>query len=248
MLLRCCLAAALLAAPLAAPLAAQQGTGIFRGQVTDSLGLPVPFAEIAVLGTGLRVVADSEGLFRIAAVPAGLHPVIVRSIGWKPLFFLIRIEDNQERVGRIGLAPAPQRLPDLVVQGGRFAKPPEYAFTHRYDDFFRRRRIRSGTFRLRGDPRFTSAFDTADLLIGIPGVRVSFGEGGATVSFARCQGAGSKVAVWIDGARVMTNDHNEALHYLRASDVEAIEIYRGVGQIPGEFLEDSCAAIVIWTR
>lgn len=30
--------------------------------------------------------------------------------------------------------------------------------------------------------------------------------------------------------------------------IEAVEIFRGVAQIPAEFLDDSCAAIVIWTR
>ena len=232
----------------AVPLAAQQSVRVFRGQVTDSLGLPVPHAEIAILGTDLRAVADSEGLFRIANVPAGLHPVIVRSIGWKPIFFLLRMGENEERIGRIALEPAPQQLPELVVEAGKFAKPPEYAFTRRYDDFFRRRQVRSGTFRMRNDPMFASALHTGDLLRGIPGVRVSFGAGGTGVEFLRCRGMSTKVAVWIDGARVMTDNHNEALGYLRASDVEMIEIYRGPGQIPGEFLADSCAVIVIWTR
>jgi len=40
------------------------------------------------------------------------------------------------------------------------------------------------------------------------------------------------------GARTMTDNPNEALEYLRP-DVEMIEVYRGVGQIPGEFLVDS---------
>lgn len=232
----------------AGPLGAQQKVGVFRGQVTDSLGLPIPLAEIALLGTDLRVVADSQGLFRISNVPVGLHPVIVRSIGWKPLFFLIRMGEDEERIGRIGLEPAPHRLPEIIVEGGRFAKPPEYAFTSRYDDFFRRRTMRAGTFRTRGDPLFANAIHTGDLLRTIPGVRVNFGPGGTSVEFTRCRGAGSKVAVWIDGARVMTDNHSEALEYLRPSDIEMIEVYRGVGQIPGEFLVDSCAAIVIWTR
>lgn len=232
----------------APPLASQQGGRIFRGQVTDSLGLPVPHAEIALLGTELRATADSMGLFRIENVPAGLHPVIVRSIGWKPLFFMLRMKENEEWIGRIGLEPAPQQLEELIVEGGKYAKPPEYALTRRYDGFFRRRAVRSGTFRMRSDPIFTSAFATADLLRGIPGVRVSHRLGGSAVDFIRCRGGTSKVAVWIDGARVMTANHNEALEYLRPSLVEMIEVYRGVGQIPGEFLEDACAAIVIWTR
>lgn len=106
--------------------------------------------------------------------------MIVRSIGWKPLFFMLRMDAGNEFIGRIGLEPAPQRLPELIVQGGRFAKPAEYALTTRYDDFFHRRRIRSGTFRTRSDPTFASALYTGDLLRMIPGVRVSFREGGTT--------------------------------------------------------------------
>ncbi len=246
-MMRASLTVALLVS-LAAPLAAQAGTGIFRGQVTDSLRIPVPLAEIVLLGTDLRAVADSDGLFRIAGVPKGLHPVIVRSIGWKPLFFILKMEEGYEFIGRISLEPAPQRLPELIVEGGRLAKPAEYALTTRYDDFFRRRRSRAGTFRTRNDPGFVYATHTGDLLRMIPGVRVSFGSEGTSVDFTRCRGPDAKVAVWIDGARVMTNNHNEALEYLRPSSIEMIEVYRGVGQIPGEFLDDSCAAIVIWTR
>lgn len=245
---RLLLAIAVLAAGTAADLMGQAGTGIFRGKVTDSLGIPVPLAEIVILGTELRAVADSEGMFRMAAVPQGMHPVIVRSIGWKPIFFMLRIAGGEEFIVRIGLEPAPQRLPEIIVKGGRFAKPPEYALTHRYDDFFRRRVIRSGTFRMRTDPMFVRAISTGDLLQMIPGVRVSFGEGGTTVEFSRCRGPSSKVSVWIDGAQVMNPNHNEALEYLRPSNIEMIEVYRGPGQIPGEFLGDSCAAIVIWTR
>ncbi|HEU5218125.1 MAG TPA: carboxypeptidase regulatory-like domain-containing protein [Gemmatimonadales bacterium] len=245
------LLAVLLGCGLAAPASGQpppQGTGMLRGQVTDSLGIPVPFAEVAILSTDLRAVADSDGLFRIRNVPAGLFAVIVRAIGWKSYLFLIRMEPGMEQIGRIGLEPAPQHLPDLEVTAGKYAKPAEYALTHRYDDFFHRRRVRSGIFRLRSDPAFTSAVYTGDLLRMIPGVRVSFGGGGTAVSFSRCTGPNDKVAVWIDGARTMTDNHNEALGYLRASDIEMIEVYRGPGQIPAEFLADSCAAIVIWTR
>jgi hypothetical protein len=222
--------------------------GILRGQVTDSAFEPVRLAEIAILGTPLRVTADTLGLFRIDGVPVGVHPIVVRAIGWKPLFFMIRMEADQEQIVRVGLERAAQQLPDLVVEGGRRAKPPEYAFTNRYDDFFRRRVVRSGTFRTRGDVWFQSAFNTVDLLKAIPGVNVRRSGAVPAVEFASCGASGGQVSVWIDGARVNTRDHNEALSYLRPTDIEMIEVYRRAGQIPGEFMGDSCAAVVIWTR
>jgi hypothetical protein len=32
------------------------------------------------------------------------------------------------------------------------------------------------------------------------------------------------------------------------SQIEAMEIFRGPAEMPAEFLDDSCAAIAIWTR
>ncbi len=234
----------------AAPLAAQEKSGVFLGRVTDSLGTPVPNAAVSLLGTGLQTLTDGNGRFRFSAVPVGSHPVVARAIGWKPLLFMIRMEEGQEQSFQIGLERAPQFLPDLIAKGTVIEKPPEYAFTSRYDGFFHRQRIRAGTFRARHQSAwFQSASRTADLLQGIPSVRVSSSGGISTVSFQGCKGgASNKVAVWIDGSRVMTDDHNYALDYVSPAEIELIEVYRRAGQIPAEFLADACAAIVIWTR
>jgi len=40
----------------------------------------------------------------------------------------------------------------------------------------------------------------------------------------------------------------ELLDRVTPRDVEAMEVFRGPGQIPTEFADDSCAAVVIWTR
>ncbi len=233
----------------AAPLTAQEKSGVFLGRVTDSLGTPVPNAAIALLGTGLQTVADQNGRFQFPAVPVGSHAVVARAIGWKPQLFMIRMEEGQEQTFQIGLERAPQFLPDLIAKGTVLEKPPEYAFTSRYDGFFHRRRVRFGTFRVRNQsPWFESASHTADLLQGIPSVRVSSSGPITTVAFLGCRGPSAKVAVWIDGSRVMTDDHNYALDYVSPAEIELIEVYRRAGQIPAEFLSDACAAIVIWTR
>jgi len=40
----------------------------------------------------------------------------------------------------------------------------------------------------------------------------------------------------------------ELFAFVRPAEIEAMEVYRGVGQIPAELREDSCAAVIIWTR
>jgi len=80
----------------------------------------------------------------------------------------------------------------------------------------------------------------------IPGVKLIMGEGGGTrVYFSRCS---DRVGVWINGVRIRTADHNEALALIHPREVAAMEVYRGVAQIPAEFRYDNCAAIAVWTR
>ena len=44
------------------------------------------------------------------------------------------------------------------------------------------------------------------------------------------------------------NEQNETLRLVSTSQVQAIEVYSGVARIPGEFLDDACAVIAIWTK
>lgn len=228
-------------------LVAQAGTVTVRGQVTDSLGVSIPLAEVLAIGTSMRAVADSNGLFSLAGLRPGTHLFLARGIGWKPMNFTVQLAAGEQWVGRVLLEAAPIRLPDLIATG-KYAKPERYASTTKYDDFFRRRALAAGVFRTREQIEAMFPLSAADLLKNIPSVRVAFNASFSSVTFGRCSGPSAKVAVWIDGARVRTSNHNEALSLINPKDIEAMEIYRSGVQIPGEFLEDSCAAIVIWTR
>lgn len=230
--------------------AAGQLPGAIRGQVTDSLGLPVSLATVLLLGTTHSATTDSMGLFRFAALPPKPYSVLVRAIGWKPLIFELIVGQGEEWIGRIGLEPAPVMLPEVRVTG-RPTKPAKYASTSRFDDFYRRRALGFGHFLTRDqiDAAVAAGAGRVGSLVermNIPGVR-----SGAGLSFERCKGGGAKVGVWIDGAKVPnagTRRMPDLESLINVRDIEAIEVYRGVAQIPGEFLDDSCAAVAIWTK
>jgi outer membrane cobalamin receptor len=50
---------------------------------------------------------------------------------------------------------------------------------------------------------------------------------------------------WVDGTRVASFHENTPIR-----DVYGIEIYRGPGEVPGEFAgsDAACGVIVIWTK
>jgi hypothetical protein len=136
----------------------------------------------------------------------------------------------------------------------------------RLSDFQFRRRVGSGIYLTEDDIRKRSGTRTAELLQGLPGVTVSYNPPGASrgtgIRFARCQG---RIGVWIDGfkqrpdtfyragdyferAKVMSGMVADMLDRVAPQQIAGMEIYRGVSQIPAEFREDSCAAIVVWTK
>ena len=63
-----------------------------------------------------------------------------------------------------------------------------------------------------------------------------------------------RIQVYVNGVRVTGygggsgEDAFHALRDIRPSSVEIIEVYRGVARIPGEYLADACAVILVWTR
>jgi hypothetical protein len=218
-----------------------------RGQVTDSLGIPISRAEVLLRSASITILTDSLGLFSFGPVESGLHLLQVRAIAWRPVYFTIQTEPGEEWVGRVGLEPAPQTLPEIRVTSPR-AKPERYAGTAKYDGFFRRRRTATGVFRLRDEIDRLAPLNAADLLKGVPSVRVSFNGPATSIRFDRCNQPGAKAGVWLDGVRIRAKSHDEALSLIHPNDIEAIEIYTSASRIPGEFLDDSCAAIVVWSR
>jgi hypothetical protein len=219
---------------------------VLAGTVVDTLGYPVAEAEVAVLGTDLVATSGRDGRFTMTGLPLGLQIIRVRKVGYRPQHFPIRLAAGQEWDGRIGIARLPQILGEIVVVG-KYGKPAQYANTAKYDDFYRRRSTKGGRFLTREDIEKTAAGRISELLRTVPGVRVGFTQPGVSedVSFLTCPSY--NVGVWIDGQKV-TGNVGEILPLITPSDVEAIEVYQRQSAVPPEFRDNSCAAIVMWTR
>jgi len=224
---------------LAAAQAGESATSlVVTGRVT-SAGHPVHGALISVAGDSIRAAADSLGRFRLVVSRRPALTVAVRAIGYSPRELTTPVGASVDSVGIIvELVPAPQPLPDLVVDDPGAPTRPRLA------GFEERRRKGFGVFITEDVLVRSQALNTADLLRNIPGISLSFAGDGTRVHFARC---GERVGVWIDGVRIR-GDHNAALRAVHPRDIVGLEVYRGVAQLPAEFLDDNCAAIAIWTK
>jgi len=229
-----------------APPRPNQGAGaVLRGRITEAGDtVPVPGAEIELVGTAVRHWADNHGRFAFAGVPAGSYEVRVRVIGYQPQTVRMAFEDGGVADRTIALQRLPNALTEVRIEG-RMLKVPA-----RYEEVYRRAARGWGTFINRDEIVRRNPLDVKSLLYAIPGVMVN----DRGIQFQRCQdnilGMSWPTQVYVDGVRMTAAGAsiNEALSLVPPTAIQAIEVYRGVSQIPAEFLDNACAVIAIWTR
>ncbi len=231
-----------------------------RGRVVDSAGSGIPDVVLSV-GGGRSALTNAAGLFELPA--PGPLPWTLRAlkVGFTPLAVIIRGPIAVDWDSTMTMMQAAIRIEDLNTTA-----PRNDVAERRLSDFHFRRRVGSGTYLTEEDIRKRSGTRTAELLQGIPGVRVSYNPpgvpGGTGIRFSRCQ---ERIGVWIDGfkqrpdtfyrrgdlferVKVVSGMVADMLDRVAPQQIAGMEIYRGVSQIPAEFREDSCAAIVVWTK
>jgi len=204
--------------------------------------LPVVGAQVIVndrvIGT-----TDTAGAFTRTGIPIdwGVNMILVRRVGYGPLFGTFWAEDVTTQQTLAGVMDQQAvDLPAIVVEGDRITF--EYG---RMRDFWRRRERGLGRFFTRTEIERRHPLYVSDMLRMVPGLWVI--KEGMTTRVVSTRGAGRCApTIWVDGLRLMDPDLDAWVH---PADVEAIEVYRGLGETPAEFSGmNACGAIVVWTR
>jgi hypothetical protein len=174
------------------------------------------------------------GFRRFDSIPAGRQRLLVRAIGFELESPVVDVKPGDGWTGTIVLLRQVQTLPDLEAEAER-------ELSWRLEGFEFRRKHGLGVYLTEEEIKRRFERDALGLLRGIAGVKVIFALGGTTVEFARCRVG---VAYWVDGVRY----RDGVPGYVSPATIVGMEIYRGVAELPAEFLDDACAAVVIWTR
>lgn len=219
---------------------AQQGNATLRGRVLDKASkAPISAAEIRLVTGGRTTNSDSSGRYVLAALPAGEQQVVVVTTAYPVFHFTIALGSNEDLVRDIELDSAPPpTLPEVTVK----AKEP---VSYRLVDFERRRRIGRGQYLTRDEIERNGSSNLQDAVRAMRGVLVECGGGGGC--FARMARAPMRcLPDYVVDGRV----DNSFGPTTPIRDIEAVEVYTGPGDVPGEFAGSSagCGVIVIWTR
>lgn len=258
-------------------LSTEQRSGGLFGLIRDArTGQGIEAVEVRVRDTDYRTLTNSNGFFAIADVMPGLYAMTISHLAYEDREVVVRMDGGQAYqvnvelevdaipIEGITVTVVPRRLfGDMVDLQRRM----ELGF----GDFMIRDELdsRSGTLatalqgRLgvklvtgssRPGERFVVLRQARDINF-VPGPggdqeALELQEGGV-LSFDYCF-----PSVWVDGRRFSQPRAGGIGHtpvdftQFMSIDIEAVEVYRGAGSVPGEFGggDAACGAVVIWSR
>jgi hypothetical protein len=229
--------AALLAFPLCPAPGAAQAT--LRARVIDSeIGQGIVGASVQIRKTA-AILTDTLGLFEARGVPAGDAEITIQVIGYSRGVFYMHIPASGEVERIFALDFTGARLPAVVVEA-RAEK-----LERRYIEFEQRRQRRMGAY-LRWDELEKQGFaSVGDALRTVRGVRMQCNQQTFECFAYMARTPQCQPTWWVDGVEVHSFHENTSIR-----DVYGIEVYRGAGEVPGEYAgsDAGCGVIVVWTK
>jgi hypothetical protein len=227
-------------APTGPAQALSHSSGIIGRVIDQQSQQPLLGATVSLLGTRLQTATDTGGRFTQAGLGPGTYLLEVRAIGYGVTSWVLRLHDGEVVDYTFEVAPLGVELAPVTVEG----RPSLVG--RRLREFEERRRAGRGVFITEAQIQTSNAASMADLLRGVPGVRLNCRSGNCTAQMTR--GArGICSADWVVDGLPATFSATPALPVV---GIVAVEIYRSPGEAPAEFLkaDSQCGIIAIWTK
>ncbi|HEX7937494.1 MAG TPA: carboxypeptidase regulatory-like domain-containing protein [Gemmatimonadaceae bacterium] len=217
-------------------------SGVVRSAADSS---PIERALIEIVD-GPKTSTQENGSFWISHPGSGKVELRVRRLGFYPYVRVVNLRTDSASVITVAMEPLPQELKEVRISGKRVVVP------YRFEDVYRRAASGFGHLITLEDIERRRPFYVRELLNDIPGItvdnyKVRFRRCGDGVTNGPAVDLDAHVQVYIDGVRV-GEDVDYALSLVNVTNVQAIEVYVGIAQLPGEFATNACAAIAVWTK
>jgi hypothetical protein len=211
-----------------------------RGRVIDSeLGQPLSDALVRIRGGPPQLRTDSVGRFYADQLPSGDVEVMIQLLGYAPGMFKVNLPPNGTVERDFALDFTGHRLSEQVVRARAEKLMP------RYVEFERRRQRKLGAYFRWEDLEKQGYRSVGDALRTVRGVKIHCNQETFECYAYMARTPQCQPTWWIDGVEVQSFHENTPIR-----DVYGIEVYRGAGEIPGEYAGSNaaCGVIVIWTK
>lgn len=203
--------------------------------VDDETGDPLPGVIVRLKGRP-DTTTGPRGQVEITGLEPKSWQLELHAIGYEPRFETLRPLAGQVLDLRFGLSFSGDRLPEVVVTARRAKVSPRYVEFHRRMERHLGSYLTWETIKQRG---FTSI---GEALRGMRGVHVDCRITDCAITMSRSKSC--LPSYWIDGI-----EGRSFATAVPIRDVYGIEVYRGAGEMPGEYASTgACGVIVIWTK
>jgi hypothetical protein len=232
------------------PTAAAQ---VVTGRVLEA-GSSRPLHEVAVTLTSqegrvlARAATDTSGGFWLRAPRFGEFRLNAELIGMTAVTtHPIDVSDGATHVLlRMAVAAVPLEPLTVEARGGDADLGMLRGY---YERMFWYGRSGTGRFITRDAIDARDPGNISDMLREFPRLSVSHARG--TGAFITVRGAGGQChpALFVDGLRVNRRDRAYIDEMVRPGEVEGVEVYVGLAQLPGIYHDESgCGVLLVWTR
>ena len=212
-------------------------TGNITGTMTKAVGGDaIEGARVELVGTKHNASTSRKGEFAFRELAPGKYTIQAMAIGYAALRADLEVKANETLEVEFQAQLESVRLADVEVKEGP-RLPPE---------FVRRSQEGGGRYMSRAEiERRPGAANVSDLLRTFPGVRVNCRRSPCTFTFTRAT-RNCPPAFFLDGVET----EMVALSMQPAREVDGIEVYSGLAELPVELRGRSgtCGAFVVWTR
>jgi hypothetical protein len=196
-------------------------------------------AFVFLLVNGKGAITDEEGRFVIPDVRPILDTVQIRYFGLDPSKTTVQLETGRTTDAIFLLSQSVVEVAELKVQVRR-------TLSAKMRGFEERRRKGFGYFITPEQIERRQPQRSSDVLRGVPGVTVgtSRAAGPAPVYFNRGTSGRCEPKLYLDGQPMV----GMAFDDISATDLMAVELYKGGTQMPPQWASGSCGLLVVWTK
>ena len=225
---------------------AKTGNAVLTGRIILEGNAPGGGSRVEVAGTDAVTTTNEKGEFTLRNLPSGSHVVVARHLGYAADVVPVDLSSREPRKVTITLPKYVAIMDPVVVNARRTASLDRVGFA-------RRQKSGAGYYlgpeqlaRLRPD-RVT------DVLRQIPGLRVSYGPEGETVTSSRGVSSltgGGCVQYYVDDMRWQSAQPGDVNTFVSGNEIVAVEVYQG-SATPAQYAgggSGNCVTILLWTR
>lgn len=94
-----------------------QGKGNIKGNVSDNKGVPIPYANVVLMGTTMGAASDAKGNYEISNVPPGSYTLRASVIGYKQGNASITVSAGETTTQNFSLAQDVLNMESVVITG-----------------------------------------------------------------------------------------------------------------------------------